>query len=91
MISIVSYKGPSNGWFTITLNDLKGRFEPWICILGFDNLGVKPLTDLLRNGSAINLGGRHCDWSAGESPLLGGVLEREKGGRSCDTNGVVES
>jgi len=52
---------------------------------------VKPLTDLLRNGSAINLGGRHCDWGAGESPLLGGVLEREKGGRSCDTSGVVES
>jgi hypothetical protein len=64
MISIVSYKGPSNGWCTLTLNDLEGRFEPWICILGLDDFGVKPLTDLLRNGSAINLGGRHCDWSA---------------------------
>jgi hypothetical protein len=51
---------------------------------------VKLLTDLLRNGSAINLGGCHCDGSARESSLLGVVSKGEKGGRSC-TSGVVES
>jgi hypothetical protein len=46
------------------------------------DLGVKLLTDLLRNGSAINLGGRHCDRSAGENSLLEDKFGGDIRGRS---------
>jgi hypothetical protein len=63
------------------LNNLEGWLVSWIGLLGLYDFGVKLLTDLLRNGSAINLGGCHCDGSARESSLLGVVSKGEKGGR----------
>jgi len=45
----------------ITLNDLEGRLISWVGLLGLEDFGMKLFTDLLRDGRAINLGGRHCD------------------------------
>lgn len=72
-----------------TLNNLEGRLVSGIGLLGFDDLGVKPLADLLRNGSAIDLGGRHCNWSAREGSSLGSRCEGGKGQGGREAGGVV--
>lgn len=43
----------------LTLDDLQRRLVLGIDLLPLVNLGVQPLTDLLRRGVAIDLGGAH--------------------------------
>lgn len=86
--SITDYKYVGQQLFKLkeiyrnTLDDLQRRLESWICFLSILNLLVNPLTNVLCNGSAINLGSRHLEGSAGEGFRLKSVwvCERKEGG-----------
>jgi len=44
----------------LTLEDNQVRFESGVRHLNVFDLGLQTLTNALRDGSAINLGGSHC-------------------------------
>lgn len=44
----------------LTLEDDQVRLESRVGHLNLLNLGLQPLANALRDGSAINLGGSHC-------------------------------
>ena len=71
------------------MNDLERRLVSWVDLLGALNFSMQSLTNLLRNGRAIDLGGRHGDWRAREISSLSSVSWLKKKGRS--SRGGVES
>lgn len=57
-----------------TLYNLERRLVSWVYTLGRLDFLVESLANALRNGRAIDFGGRHCDWTSGEGPgRIGGI------------------
>lgn len=57
----------------LTLDDLEGGLEARVDLPGVFDLGVDLLADLLCNGGAIDLGGRHVGRGAGKVSLGGSM------------------
>ena len=63
----------------LTLHNLQARAVPWVGGLLVLDVPAEPLADALRNGRAVNLGGRH------DAPCTGKVSDRARNRRSIKT------